>query len=57
MPVVVRYKPVKGDKDYAIVEKATGRIKGRSSSKEKAQSSANARNAVKYGDWKPGKRR
>jgi len=54
MPVVVRYKPTKGNKDWAIVEKATGKIKGRSTSKVKAQSSANARNATtEGGGWKP----
>ncbi len=54
MPVVVRYKPIKGNKDWAIVEKATGQIKGRSSSKAQAQRSANVRNAVKHG-FKPSK--
>jgi len=56
MPVVVRHKPIKGNKDYAIVEKGTGKVVGRSTSKEKAQSSANARKAAKHG-WKPTKRR
>ncbi len=55
MPVVVRHKPIKGGKDWAIVEKATGAVKGRSSSKAQAQSSANARNASKHG-WKPTRR-
>lgn len=52
MPVKVVKKPVKGPKDWAIVEVATGKVKGRSTSKAKAQSSANARNAAKHG-WKP----
>lgn len=57
-PVVVKYKPIKGPKDWAIVEKHTGKIEGRSTSKAKAQSSANARNAAHFGDWKPaGKKR
>jgi len=53
MPVVVKHKPIKGDKDWAIVEKETGKIEGRSSSKAKAQSSANARNAAHFTGWKP----
>ena len=56
MPVVVRHKPIKGGKDYAIVEKATGKIKGRSSSKAQAQRSANVRNAVKHGFKPTGKK-
>ena len=52
MPVVVR----KSGSKYNIVEKATGKVVGTSSTKVKAQSSANARNAVKHG-WKPTKRR
>ncbi len=54
MPVVVRKS---GDK-WNIVEKHTGKVVGTSDSKEKAQSSANARNAAHFGDWKPsGKKR
>ena len=53
MPVVVRKSGSKWD----IVEKATGKVVGTSETKEKAQSSANARNASKHG-WHPtGKRR
>ncbi len=47
MPVVVRFKPVKGGKDFAIVEKATGVIKGRSTTMAKAKASARVRNAAK----------
>lgn len=52
MPVVVRHKPIKGNKDWAIVEKKTDKIEGRSTSKAQAQRSANARNAARHG-WKP----
>lgn len=52
MPVVVR----KRGSRWAIVEKASGKVKGYSSSKAKAQASANARNASKHG-WKPTRRR
>jgi len=37
---------------WAIVEKGTGKVKGYSDSKAKAQASANARNAALHG-WKP----
>ena len=59
MPVHVKHKPIKGNKDWAIVENSTGRVVGRSTSKAKAQGSANARNAAHYsgGKWKPTKRR
>ena len=50
MPVVVRRGS--GAKPWKIVEKETGKVVGTSTSKEKAQSSANARNAVKHG-WHP----
>ena len=58
MPVHVIHKPIKGNKDWAIVE-PSGKIVGRSTSKAKAQGSANARNAAHYsgGKWKPTKRR
>ena len=53
MPVVVR----KSGNKFNIVEKETGKVVGTSDTKEKAQSSANARNAVKHG-WQPsGKKR
>lgn len=44
MPVVARGKK--------IVEKATGKVVGNSTSHAKAQRSANARNAAKHG-WTP----
>ena len=44
MPVTVRHIPVKGNKDWAIVEVSTGVIKGRSTTKSKAEASARARN-------------
>jgi len=54
-PVHVAHKPIKGNKDWAIVE-PSGKIVGRSTSKAKAQGSANAHNAGRHG-WKPTKRR
>jgi len=55
MPVVVRHGS--GKRPWKIVEKATGKVVGSSTTEEKAQSSANARNAAGYG-WKPtGKKR
>ncbi len=51
MPVHVEKKPIKGDKDWAIVEKSS-KVVGRSTSKAKAESSARARNASSHG-WKP----
>jgi len=56
MPVHVEKRPVKSGKDWAIVENSTGRINGRSTSKAKAQRSANARNASLHG-WKGTKKR
>ena len=56
MPVTVRYKPIKGPKDWAIVEKSTGRVEGRSATRSAAQRSANAINASAHG-WKPTRRR
>ena len=57
MPVHVEHKPIKGNKDWAIVDKS-GHIEGRSTSKAKAQSSARARNAAHFSNWKPtGKRK
>ncbi|HUV45576.1 MAG TPA: hypothetical protein VMW45_00710 [Dehalococcoidia bacterium] len=50
MPVKVVKKT--GVKPYKIVEVSTGKIKGSSTTKAKAQSSANARNAARHG-WKP----
>jgi len=38
-----------------IVEKATGKVVGHSTSAAKAKSAARARNAARHG-WKPGKR-
>lgn len=45
MPWKVRKKPIKGKKDWAIVNKNTGKIVGRSTSKKKAKSSVRARYA------------
>jgi hypothetical protein len=47
MPAVVR----KRGKRWAIVNEDTGEVYGYSTSKPKAQASANARNASKHG-WK-----
>ena len=53
MPTTVR----KAKRGYNIVEKATGTVKGHSTTRAKAQASSNARNAAKHG-WKPtGKKR
>lgn len=49
MPVTVRKSKNSG---FDIVEKATGKVKGHSDTKAKAESSARARNASKHG-WKP----
>lgn len=51
MPVTVRKGS--GAKPWKIVEEATGKVVGSSTSKTKAQSSANARNATHFTDWKP----
>lgn len=51
MPVVVRKRGT-GAKPYKIVEKHTGKVVGSSSTRAKAQASANARNAARHG-WKP----
>ena len=48
MPVVVR----KSGSKWNIVEKDTGKVGGQSGMSEKAQASANARNAAAHG-WKP----
>ena len=48
MPVVVQ----KRGKGWVIVEKATGKVKGHSTSKAKAQASARARNAALRGKGK-----
>lgn len=50
MPVKIEKRS--GAKPFKIVEVATGRVKGSSTTKAKAQSSANARNASAHG-WKP----
>ena len=52
MPVKVR----KANSGYNIVEVSTGKVKGHSTTKAKAQASANARNAARHG-WKPSKRK
>lgn len=51
MPVHVE-KRGDGAKPFKIVESATGKVKGSSETREKAQASANARNASKHG-WHP----
>jgi len=50
MPVKVVKKG--GARPYKVVEKATGKVKGSSTTKAKAQASANARNAARHG-WVP----
>ena len=46
-----------GAKPYKVVEKDTGKVVGSSTTKEKAESSARARNAARHG-WTPtGKKR
>ncbi len=50
MPVKVRKGS--GSKPFKVVEKATGKVVGSSTTKAKAESSARARNAAKHG-WKP----
>lgn len=45
MPYSVVKKPVKSGKDYAIKNKDTGKIVGRSTSREKAKASVRARMA------------
>ena len=53
-PVVVR----KSGSKWNIVEKATGKVVGKSDTKEKADSSARARNAAHFSNWHPtGKKR
>lgn len=49
-PVTARKQS--GKKPYKIVEKATGKVVGSSTSMAKAKSSARARNAAKHG-WRP----
>ena len=54
MPVVVR----RAGNKFNIVEKETGKVVGTSDTKEKADSSARARNAAHFTNWKPtGKKR
>ena len=56
MPVKVRKSAgdskIKGP-HFDIIEVKTGKVKGHSTTREKAQSSANARNAALHGNWKP----
>lgn len=49
-------KVVKSHNEWLIVEKATGKVVGHSDTEERAQASANARNAARHG-WKPTKRK
>lgn len=51
MPVVVRKRS--GARPWKIVEKASGKVVGSSTSRAQAQRSANARNAAHYTGWKP----
>jgi len=53
MPVTVRKGS--GSRPYKIVEKKTGKVVGTSTTKAKAQSAANARNAARHG-WTPTKK-
>ena len=53
MPVKVEKRS--GAKPWKIVEVASGKVVGSSSTKAKAQGSANARNAASHG-WKPTKK-
>jgi hypothetical protein len=46
MPVSVRHIPVKSGRDWAIVEKSTGHVKGRSETKANAEASARVRNVA-----------
>lgn len=54
MPVTVRKSRRKGG-GFSIVEKGSGKVKGHSSSKQKAEGSARARNAALHG-WSPPKK-
>ena len=52
MPYRVRYKPLKRSREnWAIINKDTGRIVGRSTSEKKAEASARARLAGEHG-WR-----
>lgn len=53
MPHVARKSKAKG-KSYAIVNKQTGKVVGRSKTKTDAQKSARARDAAAHG-WQPTK--
>jgi hypothetical protein len=53
MPVKVEKRS--GARPWKVVEVATGKVVGSSTSKANAQHSANARNAAKHG-WKPTKK-
>lgn len=46
MPTHVEHRPIKGKKDYAIVENSTGHIKGRSETRKKAEISSSKRNSA-----------
>lgn len=45
MPYSIKKKPVKSGKDYAIIAKDTGKIVGRSKTREAAKKSVRARYA------------
>jgi hypothetical protein len=53
MPVTVRKGS--GARPWKIVEKESGKVVGSSTTKAKAEASANARNAARHG-WKPKKK-
>jgi len=54
MPYRIAYKPVKSGKNWVIVDKETGKVVGRSVSKEKAEASVRARLAGEHG-WRRSK--
>jgi hypothetical protein len=49
MPYNIKKKPIKGKKDWAIINKNTGKIVGRSTTKKKAEASVRARLASEHG--------
>lgn len=49
MPYKIEHRPVKSGKDYAIINKDTHKVVGRSTSKKAAQASVRARYANEGG--------
>lgn len=47
MPYKIKKKPIKGNKDWAIINKEKNKIVGRSTTKKKAEASVRARYANK----------